>query len=875
MSLVREIATWADAHSEWMSDTAGRLFAQGTLSPADCEDLAAFIKSSVSIPDAMNRKPSRLKLDSMPEAATPGVPVSITALRSPKNLNAIGSPDGITFEPTGLTIVYGYNGSGKSGYARALKKACRARNTEALVPNVFSPPNPPAPASARFEWLAGGVASGADWQDNKPAPGPLSNIAVFDALCARVFIDDQAEISFIPYGMDVMRELSASLTRVQHLLERERDAAKFDMTAFAPLLGTTEVGKVVGALDRKTDVKKLSALSVLNDAEKGELEELKRLLANDETVRQAQAIRRLEQRVRALQDELSILSTPFSDSYIQELRQLFDQLRSAHEATELAAKALKEGTLPGTGTEPWAVLFNSAVEFATGAYEGHPFPGPEGASCVLCQQPLSPEARNRLEGFWRFLQADTQKKYDELRNRTFEKYRPLRSAALGSFPADKTLLDEVAERSTEVTRGVQEYIGALTARQAAVNAMAPKRELTEVNQLPEDPKTNLEQLRKALLEQAAKLEEALTPEQRAAKQQRLGELQAREKLATLLPVVLQGVEWAKLDHLMAEAIKCCNTRKVTEKSGELYEKAVTAELQAALARERKALGVDHISLTLDLSGQKGIRVQRLQLKTTGAAPKVKLSGILSEGEQRAIAIASFLAEVSLEPSNSGIILDDPVNSLDHRRREAIANRLAEEAKKRQVIVFTHDLAFAWELQECSKGHAHTAAVRHIFDAGETKGHCMDKLPFEGQQLKARINVLRELQGRAKKCLEVEKDFDGYNAHVRNGYRMLRDSWEQLVEEHLFNGTVRRFQRPIQTLRLRSVRVNDAEAKAVYDGMTRVSSFVHYGGAEAPPNLPQPGDFLTDIEALAATFERIAANNKLAEEERVGLRIPKR
>ena len=135
--------------------------------------------------------------------------------------------------------------------------------------------------------------------------------------------------------------------------------------------------------------------------------------------------------------------------------------------------------------------------------------------------------------------------------------------------------------------------------------------------------------------------------------------------------------------------------------------------------------------------------------------------------------------------------------------------------------------------------------------------------------------MRELQGRAKKALEVDKDFDTYNSHVRNGYRMLRDSWEQLVEEHLFNGTVRRFQRPIQTLKLRAVRVDDAGAKAVYDGMTRVSNFVHEGGVEAPPALPQPREFLGDIETLATTYDSIAARNKVAEDERVALGIPKK
>lgn len=81
----------------------------------------------------------------------------------------------------------------------------------------------------------------------------------------------------------------------------------------------------------------------------------------------------------------------------------------------------------------------------------------------------------------------------------------------------------------------------------------------------------------------------------------------------------------------------------------------------------------------------------------------KLEEILSEGEQRAIAIGSFLAELQLANHSGGIVFDDPVTSLDHDRREAVAKRIVEEsASGRQVIVFTHDVLFLESLSRISK-----------------------------------------------------------------------------------------------------------------------------------------------------------------------------
>lgn len=127
--------------------------------------------------------------------------------------------------------------------------------------------------------------------------------------------------------------------------------------------------------------------------------------------------------------------------------------------------------------------------------------------------------------------------------------------------------------------------------------------------------------------------------------------------------------------------------------------------------------------------------------------------------------------------------------------------------------------------------------------------------------------------RAKKALEKDGNYEAYNDIVRSGYRKLRDSWELLVEDHLFAGTLKRFRRPINTLKLRSVRVEDEHAKAVYEGMTRASYFLHEGGTEAPPPLPDLNDFLADIEALESTLKSVDENSTRVEAEREKLGIP--
>jgi hypothetical protein len=62
---------------------------------------------------------------------------TLVAIRDLRNVNALRSGQSLTLGPR-LTVVYGDNGSGKSGYARVLKKVYRARVVEEILGDVCS-----------------------------------------------------------------------------------------------------------------------------------------------------------------------------------------------------------------------------------------------------------------------------------------------------------------------------------------------------------------------------------------------------------------------------------------------------------------------------------------------------------------------------------------------------------------------------------------------------------------------------------------------------------------------------------------------------------------------------------------------------------------
>jgi AAA15 family ATPase/GTPase len=53
--------------------------------------------------------------EQLPHTAADDLPVRLLTIEKPQHVNALESKQPLTFEPLGLTIVYGDNGSGKSG----------------------------------------------------------------------------------------------------------------------------------------------------------------------------------------------------------------------------------------------------------------------------------------------------------------------------------------------------------------------------------------------------------------------------------------------------------------------------------------------------------------------------------------------------------------------------------------------------------------------------------------------------------------------------------------------------------------------------------------------------------------------------------------
>ncbi len=597
------ILAWSADSPAWQRDALRRLAMQATLEPAEIDELASICKGNSP---AVPLEAGHLRGSNRDQGE-----VYLRQVHGVQHVNALASGQRLTLKRVGLTIIYGNNGSGKSSYARILKKVCRARmpsRAKEISSNIYDAE--PGTPSATIEYAVGGQNHTCTWRLDQTADNTLSGISVFDSCTANVHVDDTNDVAYTPFPLMLLGELAKLCQSVRDKVVAEIKQIKAQTPQFirSPACNRdTSVGKFMANLVANATPGAVEALGILTQAEQDRLTQLTADLTGD-PARSARQLMALKTKVDRYIARLERLSVSISDDTFDNLRRLATDRDAASRAAEVASSALfGDEPLPQIGSEVWQALWTSARMFSD--YEAYPeqrFPVTDtGSVCVLCQQELTPVAADRLNRFEAFVRDDSQQRAEAV--------SAVYDRALASFKGETTSLAELADIVATVRDELRQDDLAMEIRSAVLRGMWRHRQIRRHHTSPsadiDVPVVAFPH--RALLDQAAHIESranALVAEAdspvRAALLFEKAELSDRQWFSGIRADVLAEIERLKQVARLEAAQRDTITSRITKKSTEIAQALVTDTLRAQFTRE--VASFDIASLAVELRQQNSV-----------------------------------------------------------------------------------------------------------------------------------------------------------------------------------------------------------------------------------------------------------------------------
>ncbi|WP_114202000.1 AAA family ATPase [Janibacter anophelis] len=793
------LAAWANEQDEWARAIVRQVLSSGrALSAADLDAVHSLFRQEKGLDERTLPTEAPLAVDIAEEDTEQ--PLAITKLSEVTGVNAI--VPGSVIEPhAGITILFGENGTGKTGYSRIFKALAGSRTADTILGNIAA--NEELAQTATVGYTLGPDAKVLKWAGEQGVT-PFTRMSIFDSPAVNFHVDDDLEYVYVPTVLSLFNHVNTALRGVHDRIDETiQELAAGSTTLLSRFPRESTIYPFVETLGASTDLAALDARADRGSDVEQRIDVLRRAVAALEADTLSTQI---AERVRAerVQGQASKVAATLEALDVEKLNSLYARLAELQQdyrtfRTELFAAA----DLPIDPEETWDAFVTAGEAYrvhlaALGTHDSD--------RCLYCRQQLSDPAKSLVAKYSEYLSDKISSDIAETEKGISALTGPILAVAA---PDVSTFLAE--HKDQEEKPPAYASVSAIHEAVVSVSAAARAGEMLDASVVENVSavKAALDASLALLSDEIADLKTQSDNRSDALKEKKneLAELIAAGELGKSWPTIQAQVERAKeADRLRVLGGKFTGLgRSVTELAKAASDQLVNQNFELLFAEECKALRAPE--LKVEFVGRQGRAHRR---KTLGA--RHKPSKILSEGEQKVLALADFLAEARLAGITAPVIFDDPVSSLDHRRINEVARRIASLADDNQVIVFTHDIFFAATLLSLFETSKRCTYFQITDDEGKgqvtrASGPRWDSLGNLKTNINKTIGAARAVDGEARAAL------------VREGYDWIRSWCEVFTETELLAGVSQRYQPNIRMTTLANIKAG--ALPAVSEVVTRI------------------------------------------------------
>jgi energy-coupling factor transporter ATP-binding protein EcfA2 len=767
------LGEWANSNDEWVRLLVAEVIASGRPVDESMVDRAyELFRQEKALDKRTLPAVAKLSTEARQDEAAP--PLSVVRLSEVRGVNALVA--GAIIEPhDGLTILYGENGTGKTGYSRIFKALADSRTADEILGNIDADTD--EAQAATVDYKVGDQVKSLAWVGER-AVAPFTRISIFDSPSVTTHVDEDLDYVYVPAALALFKHVIAAIQAVSSRIDGAiSDLGSGSATLLSRFPKDSSLYPLIETLGASTDLDRLKQKASTDTKVDEKLDTLTQAVAalRANTLGTQITARKRELRVLEQAGQATTALLGFDVSTYNET--LARRAQLAGDLETFRRELFAAADLPSEPDETWSAFIEAGDGYRQHLVE---IGAHDAARCLYCRQTLTDPARELVARYSTYLEdkisADISAA-DAVLTTAKRSVASIANSEVDSFIDEYSSRDDKPEfyqaakavevarlavaNATENNRPVELDIASVLSGNAATVSAAATAASTDIA---------------ALEEQSENRTEAL-----ATKQTELAELTAAAELAKSWATIEAQVKNAK----EADRLKILRkalpklSRAVTDLSKAASDQLINQSFDALFLEECDALRAP--KLKVQFVGREG-KAQRRKVLTGRHKP----SKVLSEGEQKVLALADFLAEARLAGITAPVIFDDPVSSLDHRRINEVALRVAKLAENNQVIVFTHDIFFATTLLVLFEKSKRCAYFQITDEDGKgnvarATGPRSDTLGWFKAEINRTIQAANNEEGEARAAL------------VRQGYSLLRSWCEVFTETELLRGVTKRYQ----------------------------------------------------------------------------------
>lgn len=641
----------------------------------------------------LNGTPLQVQTYNLSSAQQSSQKLLFESLTHISGVNALCENQTIKFSPD-VTVLYGLNGSGKSGYFRILNEVCGGNQKKEILFNIYALEADRKAISVEINYLQGGNHKALNWNNSNRAFPDFNGVKVFDSSYLNGLLISRTpdEAIIYPLGLHLFSYIAQIMDSFSEKLNQLATKKRGNL----PIINTENLSndlKIAFSQKQDFDIAKRNDIKgkySFSEADNKSLLEKQSSLTNLQQTNYEDKINLLTQNNKIYSEFIEKISNTIKifEGYYQNLKSAFDAYKLAKEKNEkalLQSQILK--SLPLSNTEEWKNFIKAGKEYSSKLKDE------ESKKCPYCHQDIvSEDAVKIIQAYAAFLNDTSAGELDAATENLTKVRNTINGYDVSIQVTDsiKSIVNDYKALETKLT-ALNDYKQSLLSAKSADDIKTFNADFSFETKAIQDTISKNNEVLKTLNASRTKKEEAI-----ATLLKEIVALKEKESISKQKNTIENYFNIQDKIKAIENKRNLLNTKGLTIKSNQAQNELLTSALESRLREELDKLGRRDLKVQLKVSnGSKGKCSTELVL--TGNNP---IKNVLSEGEQKAVGLAVFFAEIQNE--NSPIILDDPTTSLDHRIAAKLANRLL--SLNNQIVVFTHYQLFMNSLSTTNKGH---------------------------------------------------------------------------------------------------------------------------------------------------------------------------